>query len=70
MELSLRGLVLSKYRSISQFADAIGWERGKASRIVNGRQQPSKADMESMIVLLGIDQNAVAPVFFGQMFTE
>ena len=70
MELSLRGLVLSKYKSISQFADAIGWERGKASRIVNGRQQPSKSDMESMIVLLGIDQNAVAPVFFGKMFTE
>ena len=69
MELTLRGVVLSHYRNISQFAKAIGWERGKASRIVNGQQQPSKVDMEKMIDLLGISQDAVAPLFFGKMFT-
>lgn len=70
MELNLRGLILSKYRTISEFAQAIGWERGKASRIVNETQQPTKADMEQMIDLLHIEKNAVAPLFFGSMFTE
>lgn len=69
MEMNLRGVVLSHYKNITQFAKAIGWERGKASRIVNGQQQPSKVDMEKMITLLGINQDAVAPLFFGQMFT-
>lgn len=70
MELTLRGAVFSQYNSITDFAKAIGWERGKASRVVNGQQQPSKSDMEQMIALLGIDQSAVAPIFFGGMFTE
>ena len=70
MEMTLRGTVFAQYKSITQFANAIGWERGKASRIVNGQQQPSKVDMEKMITLLGIEQNAVAPIFFGKMFTE
>lgn len=70
MEMTLRGAVFTKYRTISDFANAIGWERGKASRIINGQQQPSKGDMEQMISLLGIHQDAVAPIFFGTMFTE
>ncbi len=70
MELTLRGIILSKYHSISDFAIDIGWPRGKASRIANGTQQPSKGDMEQMIRVLEIKKNAVAPVFFGSMFTE
>jgi len=69
MEMTIRGLVFSKYNSISDFADAIGWERNKASRIVNMKQPPSKKDMEEMIVVLDIPQASVAPVFFGSMFT-
>ena len=69
MTTTLRGLVFSKYPSISAFADAIKWSRGKASRIVNGTQQPTKGDMEALISLLEIPQQSVAPVFFGTMFT-
>lgn len=69
MTTTLRGLVFSKYPSISAFADDIKWSRGKASRIVNGTQQPTKSDMETLIVLLDIPQESVAPVFFGAMFT-
>lgn len=69
MTTTLRGLVFSKYPSISAFAEAIGWSRGKASRIANGTQQPSKEDMEELIKLLEIPQQSVAPVFFGSMFT-
>lgn len=69
MTTTLRGLVFSKYPSISTFAKAIGWSRGKASRIANGTQQPSRDDMEALIKLLEIPQQSVAPVFFGTMFT-
>lgn len=69
MNTTLRGLMFSRYPSISAFAEAIGWSRGKASRIANGTQQPSKEDMEEMIKLLDIPQQSVAPVFFGKMFT-
>lgn len=69
MPTTLRGLVFSKYHSISEFAEAIGWSRGKASRIANGTQQPSKADMEHLIAHFEIPEASVAPLFFGTMFT-
>lgn len=54
MELTIRGIVLSKYATISDFANAIGWQRTKAARIVNQKQDPTKKDMEKMISALGI----------------
>ena len=70
MEMTLRGLVFGKYRSIIEFADAIGWSRNKASAIVNGNREPSKKDMEAIIAEFGIPAASVATVFFGAMFTE
>ena len=70
MNTTLRGLIFAKYPSISAFAADIGWKRGKASRIVNGTQQPNKRDMEEMISKLEISMADVAPVFFGSMFTK
>jgi len=69
MDMTIRGLVYSKYNSIGDFAADIGWKRNKASRIVNMRQPPSKKDMEDMIVTLEIPETHVAPVFFGTLFT-
>lgn len=69
MELTIRGLVFSKFNSISEFANAIGWQRNKAARIINKKQEPSKKDMEDMITVLEIPEASVAPVFFGSMFT-
>ena len=48
MENRLRGVVLAKFRSITCFADTMGWDRKKASRIVNRQQLPSAKDMERM----------------------
>lgn len=70
MNMTLRGAALSRYSSVSAFAAAIGWPRGKASRILNGTQQPSKRDMEELIAALEIPKESVAPIFFGAMFTE
>ena len=64
MELTIRGLVFSKFSSISEFANAIGWQRNKAARIINKKQEPSKKDMEDMITVLEIPEASVAPVFF------
>ena len=55
MENSLRGAVLSKYPNISAFANAIGWDRKKASRIVNRQQLPSANDMIEMADYLDIN---------------
>ena len=48
----IRGAVFNKFSSITEFADAIGWSRNKASRIVNGDQIPTADDIEKMAVCL------------------
>ena len=70
MPTTLRGLVYGKFQSIGEFANAIGWQRGKASRIINNVQEPTKSDIQDMIRVLEIPQTDIAPTFFGQMFTE
>lgn len=54
MENSLRGAVLAKFPNISSFANALGWDRKKASRIVNRVQLPSAKDMDQMSECLDI----------------
>ena len=43
--LTLRGIIYSKYKSISDFARAIGWDIAKARRVINGRQKPTLNDV-------------------------
>lgn len=54
MTNELRGAVLAKYPSIKAFADAMKWDRKKASRIVNRVQNPSVDDIYKMADLLEI----------------
>ena len=54
MDNQLRGAVLTKYPTISSFADAMKWDRKKASRIINRVQKPTADDMEQMAQLLDI----------------
>ena len=54
MENRLRGAVLAKFQNITCFANAMGWDRKKASRIVNRQQLPSAKDMEDMAEVLDI----------------
>ena len=70
MNVTLRGLVFDRYRTIADFADAIGWDRNKAVRILNGKQEPNKKDMESLISFFDIQQDHIASIFFGSMFAE
>lgn len=68
--MGYRGLVLSKYKSISEFAQAVGWSRNKASRIVNGIQEPDANDMEIMAKALDIrTPERFMDIFFDQLST-
>ena len=55
----LRGAVLSKFPSITSFADALKWDRKKASRVVNRVQKPSADDMEHMAEILDVHDPAM-----------
>jgi transcriptional regulator with XRE-family HTH domain len=65
MTNEIRGAVFRRFPNISAFAEAIGWTRQKASRIVNGLQRPTAAEMEEMAPVLGIDNaEGFMAVFF------
>lgn len=56
---------LSKYRTIANFAIAIGWTRNKASRVLNGVQKPDVDEVAAMSEALGIDtQEEFMRIFF------
>ncbi len=52
--LNLRGIILSKFKTISAFADAIGWKRNKASRIVNNVTKPDVDDMVAIARVIDV----------------
>ena len=58
-----RGLVYSKYKSIANFAQAIGWTRQKATNIVNGVQEPSLDDTDKMAKALNLTLSETAQFF-------
>ena len=70
MENTLRGVVLSQFHSISCFANAMQWDRKKASRIVNRRQKPTASDMEQMAKCLHIeDADSFVHIFLPSVST-
>jgi len=70
MENTLRGAVLTKFRSISAFAEAMKWDRKKASRIVNRIQKPTVKDMMKMATVLGVhDSNSFINIFLPEFST-
>ena len=67
--LKLKGIVLQKYFSITRFADAIKWSRNKASRILNGVNEPSIDDIVEITVLLELDEKTFFDIFFRGLST-
>ena len=61
--MTFRGLVYSKYKTIANFAQAIGWTRQKATNIVNGTQEPSLDDTDKMAKALNITLDEAAQFF-------
>lgn len=68
--LTIKGVALSKYGSCVKFADAMGWNRNKADRILNGKQDPSLKDIGRMVRRMNLPSDVIVPLFFGTMFTK
>ena len=63
--ITLRGLIISQYESLANFAKAIGWSPRKVSFIVNGHQEPTASDIEKMAMKLRISIPAeIQQIFF------
>jgi len=64
-QLTVRGLALSKYKTISGFADAVGWSRSKATRVLNDLDKASLSDIKAMCNALSIQDPAeIVDIFF------
>ena len=61
--ITFRGLVYSKFKTIADFAQAIGWTRQKATNIVNGMQEPSLDDTDKMAKALDLTLDETARFF-------
>ncbi len=66
-KVTLRGMVISNYGTIKNFASAMGWSYRKAAYIVSGRQEATASDIELMADGLGIEiPDLFKQVFFSQ----
>ncbi len=54
----IRGAVMAKYRTVADFAEAVGWGKGKAYRVICGSQNPDNVDIRRMCEALGISEPA------------
>ncbi len=61
--INFRGLVYSRFKTIADFAQAIGWTRQKATNIVNGLQEPSLDDTDKMAKALDLSLDETARFF-------
>ena len=65
----LKSKVLGKFFSLTAFANAIGWTRNKASRIVNGVSKPSLDDIKDMTEVLCLNEKEFFEIFFARLST-
>lgn len=50
----MKGLVVSKYGSISKFAKAMGWSYRRTNYIINERQEPTVSEAVRMAEAFGV----------------
>lgn len=62
-QMTFRGLIYSRYKTIADFARAIGWTRQKATNIVNGTQEPSLDDIDKMAKAMEMSLDETARFF-------
>ncbi len=65
---ALRGRVIEKYGSLSNFAEALGWSARKVSYIVGEKQSPTAKETEEMAKRLDVDNaQDFMRIFYPQM---
>ena len=64
--IQFRGVVYSKFKSIADFANCIGWTRQKGTNIVNGVTEPSLDDVDKMAKALGMTFEETASFFLNR----
>lgn len=62
--VNLKGIVVSKFGSISAFSKEIGWCYSKTNRIVNGKQLPDASEIKDMAQVLNIDDPSLVSSIF------
>lgn len=65
----LKGIVLQKFFSITNFAAAMKWSRNKATRILNGVSEPTIDDIVGMTEVLELDEKTFFVIFFSKLST-
>lgn len=53
--MTLRGRIISMFKTLDRFAEEIGWSHRKVSYIVNGKQEPTARDIEEMCTVLKVE---------------
>lgn len=62
-QMNFRGVVYSRFRSIAELGQTIGWTRQKTTNIVNGIVEPSLDDVEKLSRALGLSFEETARFF-------
>lgn len=71
MQVTLKGLVISKYGNAGKFGEALGWSGRKARDIVSGRQMPDAREIEQMAEALNIViPSDLKAIFFADKSTK
>lgn len=65
----LKGIVLQKFFSVTNFATAMKWSRNKATRILNGVSEPTIDDIVGMTEVLELDEKTFFGIFFSKLST-
>lgn len=64
-KITLRGMVVSIFGNISEFAQSIGWSYSKAYRIVSGDQIPDLNDVREICKALQVaDPEDICKIFY------
>ena len=62
-------IALLRYGTKAKFAEAMGWDKSKAGRIFNGKQDPSLRDIKTMSERMNLPNDILVCIFFGSLFT-
>lgn len=64
--LELSGMIHSKYKNESRFADAIGWTKQRLNKITTGKKEPSLSEVALLSNALDESFENVAHIFLSR----